>query len=237
MKLLDPIQITAEKKKEKTDQHKRIVKLNIAENQAVKRFNIAVKHDKEKRALIDEEFTSYQAKIADLKGNLTKEVSSLETRKKNALKPITELRKEAEKIYSINVKEKEELVEVRESLDEEIERLSVVAEDIIDKVGSLEDKKEDINKREVAIIGVEKTLKASTDRLSQNWKKHHNVVHEVNADLSRREKEIVHGKETNKNFKQELDAEAERQKEERRAIKDGYESLARAREEILGRST
>jgi len=232
MKLLDPTQVAEKKEKQNDDQLKRIVQLNEAENQAVARMNKAIKEDEEKRATIEVELGVFKAIAADVRANLQKEVSTLEKRKVDALKPIKQLKKEAEIIYKQNVDEQGNLASKRESLEQEQERLSIIAEDLADKASIVEDMKEPLQKREAKVGEAEKVLKTSTDRLSQAWKDHHAKVHEVNADLQQRDQVLKVGMETVVTMRKEIKAEAKRQVDERRSIKDKYDTLERTQQRL-----
>src|SRR3990167_8073131 len=76
-------------------------------------------------------------------------------------------------------------------------------------------------------------FRRSTAALAGKWVLYHEEVHKKKAEGERREKEVTDGQKANEVHKERLDAVREEQARLKIGIKDGYESLKRAKQEIL----
>lgn len=233
MKLLTAEQVKNKQQQLDEEQRMRIAKLRAEETAAVKRVNEALVMEREVKERIAKELEENKAELTVRKTVLLEEVASLEERKREALKPIRETQKEAERILAENVKEGEKLREKIGEFEGMKEVLSEKMEEIADIQAEIKQSIENLQVQEAGIAASKAELKKSTDRLAQEWVRFHKEVHTVNQGIIRRENEIEDGKRANLAFKESLDKVAEEQAQERRRLKDAYETLARAQKEIL----
>ena len=237
MQLLSAKTTKDNKAKSDADRINRIKRLNQEETEAVQRLNKIRVLEKEENERIAQGLQENKSVYEVKKTILIKEVESLEARKREAVKPVQDIEEKAQKVLNDNMavsndlKIRQEKVKQKEA--DVIERL----ENITDKEQELIEREGDINRRMIGVKAAEEEIKSSSEKLADKWVKFHEEVHIINADIERREKEVADQKKANEIYKQTLDAEKATFATERKAIKDGYDSLAKAREEILGRST
>jgi len=229
MQLLDLKQITKENNKQVAEKKEQIRKLNEEESIITNKLNsIKLKFDTIKQSIQDD-LDIFEKQIKERKGQLLKEISSLEERKKEALKPIYDIKRESEKRLEAIILRENNL-----KTDEETNKS--IREDLLDKIDILADRKNEIeekhtkaNKRERNIAKVEEQLKESTNRLNLKWIEFHKILSEKTTEIERREKMVEAQKSANENYKKSLDDLALRQDEQRRSIKDGYKALEQAK--------
>lgn len=189
----------------------------------------------EESARLTSELIEHERTTKERKSFLTQEVESLEARRREALKPIDEMRVEAQ--------EKMKVLEAREQEIEKNEQILLDREHaVLDHLEALSDREGQIGKKELdienrfAAVEIEEArLRSLGEGLSKKWGKYHQTVYSANQDLERREREVENVRQANESFKKSLDQIAEQQAKEWRAIKDGYATLQRAQDEILGK--
>src|SRR3990167_9836939 len=102
MKLLEAEQVKEETKQSTQDRIQRLAKLNQEETEVVKRINLFHEYERNKKQRIAEELEPGQKMLQVRKTVLSLEVDSLEARKKEALKPVEELREQADRMLKDN---------------------------------------------------------------------------------------------------------------------------------------
>lgn len=234
MKLLSQeyVKTTADKISE--ERKTRIAKLNDEEVKVTKEFNQLKTFVEVDRKKIADEFIMFKQETEAKRKSLIQEVESLEYRKKEALKPLIAIRKEAEQRISNIEKREKELTATKIELDEARDNLVDWAEAVKEREDNISVKECGLAKRAERIADEEYRLGESTKKLSKNWVEFHATIHSANVDLQRRETAIVANRNAAEAFRESLDQEAKRLENERIAIKDGYIALAKAKKEILG---
>src|SRR3990167_211120 len=104
MQLLDPTQVKQEKDRSEDERRVRMEKLRVEESSLINSLNIA-REDVEKRkrevseerGQIDSSLEIYRRSAEKKKRELSSEIASLEAQRAEDLKPINEIRQEAEK--------------------------------------------------------------------------------------------------------------------------------------------
>src|SRR3990167_8322161 len=97
MKLLNIQEIKKNKERMDEEHQKRIDKLNKEETLIVKRFNICKFNIESKKKLLDSQLKEYHKLILENKTKLSREIKTLENRRKDLLKPINEIKEISEK--------------------------------------------------------------------------------------------------------------------------------------------
>ena len=175
MKLLDAEKVKKEKDKAEEDLRRRIKKLTDEEIESTKRLNKVIEEEEKEKKRIAEDLTIVRdAAAAEIKKSvLLAEIKALEERKQEALKPISDLRNEAQRQLD-NAKQS--------NLDAQsnrarTEQLREIFEDKVDALGeqesSLLEKDRELNKREAGIKSAEDEVSRSTESLSKQWVEYH----------------------------------------------------------------
>lgn len=231
MKLLEAGEVKKNEKVFETSQRERVKKLNAEESILTRRLN----DTKEKTELgikkLETELTQFEKSTEEKKKTLTLEISSLESRKKEALKPIHDTKNEAEKLLKSAKAKEIELERDRKALNEAQEDLLDRLEHIADTEGEIANENIEIENKKKLVESAELKLKKSQIALSEAWAKYHLEVGIVNKDLVRREKEVEDGKKANEIIREQQEKRAKEQDEHDRQIADRYGTLGRAIEE------
>lgn len=236
MQLLSPENVIGQKARTEGEAKERIRRLReeeAAANLALSQARATLAADTEN---IAREFAVFEGNMINRREKLTREVTNLEMRRSEAMKPIEEIREAADKRMKDAEKFEDELesdlIALKEREADIVERLI----DVKAKEDELEMTIEVLQTREKRLLSEEARVKESLDELAKKWTEYHEAVHESNADLAHREKLVEHDKAVTRQFKYTLDEKAKELDQRKIAIQDGYESLQRARKEILGRS-
>ena len=236
MKLLSPEKIEKEEKRSDEELRSRVEKLKVEETKVAKQLNALKEEERKQKHHLDVFIVETEAQLGVKKTILFQEVESLEKRKEEALKPINEIKNNAEKLLNdartandrLNAKNAEFDAKFKENNEKITERL----EDVIDKEHEISDKSTELDNRELGIKAAETEIKKSTDNLGAEWVKFHEKVYVVNGDLERREKEVEDAKKANDAIRQSNEAEAARLRQEDRAIRDKYVALEQAKQHL-----
>lgn len=235
MKLLTLIEAKDESTANEEHRRERIRQLNQAESESVARLNSAREAERKEHERRNREADEFTAALAAKIEPLRKEVASLESRAKDARRPVVELLKEAERKRAeadarlTDAEERERKASERErtadaTLHRADEMIAEASETLSDAESRMQGAKQE-----------EETLTLSQKRLSEAWEKHWQGVDAANAALLSREQAVREAERALEGRQQSLKKLEIDLGKEKRAIQDGYESLARARKEILGR--
>jgi len=214
----------------------RTAKLREAENEAARDLNAIREEVAIERTNADAEIAEIRANVAKEKGGienvlipLRAEVTELEARKVEALKPLTE-RENAVTERERIVTEKEGRLEAR-SLEIDVARDEALelAEKIADRETAVIEKEEKSARREEKVAAEEEALRQSQNTLADKWVAHHLKVASVTAELEKRQRQIDADHQANVNMKAANEAEAGRLRDEARAIRDKYTALEQAK--------
>lgn len=236
MKLLDLKTTKKVEAKGVVERIERIDKLHVAETDQAKLLNQKKVFVGEEMERLDVELKEHETITAEKVKVLTLEVTSLESRKVDALKPIKEQKKEAENRILV-AEGREETVSNREIAIGEKE------EEVLERSDSLSNTEQELNERgitlddrEVNIKSQEELNKQSTGKLNQSWTDFHKEVHGANASLKVREDEVKHQIEANTSFAESLNKKEKDLYAIKIQLQDERGMLNRAWEELKGKS-
>jgi uncharacterized phage infection (PIP) family protein YhgE len=232
MKLLDPEKVTAEKKKGEQEIAERIRKLNDEESASVKRLNEAHAKEESEKGRIAKDLIDHQRSTDLRKKELAQEVLALEERRKDALKPIHETQLEVEKRLKEVAEKENQLESDRIALAEARAELSERLEDVSDREAENSEKSRELDDREWMIKAEESKLAESAQSLAEKWSKYHKEIHEANASILQREKDVENGRKSNESVRQSNAEESNLLVQERRALHDGYIALEQAKKHL-----
>lgn len=239
MKLLTADEVKTEKTRSDEERALRIQKLEKEESDLTARVNEKRTNIGKEIALLDSQLIERQSLIAKRKleldaeiSALSREVKQLEDRRSEALKPIDEIRQEAEKLLESANRAQADVEADKAELQEGWDHLAVLMEDVTDRETSNVEKSDELDQRERRVAESEARTKESAEKVSQEWLKFHKEVHGANESLARREKGVADRAKANNEFAASLsNKETELMAREIR-LKDQYETLARSKKEI-----
>lgn len=237
MELLEAEKVRTDKSRQENEAEGRIRLLARQENEAVSDLNRAksdLEEFKKKTAKESEDFIRDQKERRD---NAKKEADSVESYRRSVLrellKPIDQIKHDAEELLKKNMERESEL----ERLGVDVEKMR---EDLEGKIDALEDRiqenkerSNDLDKRESKIDPEEKRLKESAENLAGKWVELYDYKNKVAAELLKRELDVSGREKAAKEYAESLKKEFAQIQKDKRAIRDGYDSLARAKDEIL----
>ncbi len=239
MKLLSSEEVKNEKDKKTEEQLDRVSKLRDEETSLVKKVNDARSQADIDIEKINQEVLEYKKSAEQTKINLdveiiskNKEIEILENRRRESLKPIELIQKEAESKLESAEKKEIELSEKESLLNDKNDDLVELSQDLADRDGDIKIKENNLNERESKIIKEEERLKISAESLSKKWVEYHKSVNFQNAEMIAREKDVENTKIANNKFRESLEAEDLRLKEKDRQVQDKYIALAQAKKHL-----
>lgn len=228
MKLLESKQVETEKKAIAITQAQRVARLNEVEAVATRRFNAAQERAKTETAALKKDLAAKKAAHKAAVAELTREITALESRRRDALTPLKATRKEAdERLQAVVTREKaaveqEGALQTRER--DVVERL----ERVLEREQESAEERNRVVQWEARITDEETRLKESQQKLAAEWVDFHKQVHAANADLAVREQAITGTAKANALYKESLDRKAREQEEHDRDIVDRRATLERA---------
>ena len=232
MRLLDAEIIKEQEDKSVEEKRLRVAKLREEENNTVKRINKLLKEEEEiKKRLIDKREED-QASLQVRKTVLFLEVNALEERKRDALKPIGDLKVEFEKSLKENIANNDILKKKISEFAAKEDGLKDRMEIWNDRDQLLDERDEDLNRRELRTKKAEEEIDRQAKELGKKWVQYHEAVSALNTAQSLKAKEVEALAASNANFKKSLDEEKARLVQEDLAIKDKYVALQRAKEHL-----
>ncbi len=205
-------------------------------NVEIKKMNKLNSEKEEKKREIEQEFLNFSEEVKRKRTKLEREVSSLESRRKDALKPIKALKLEAEnRLKGIERQE--------ETLEEERTELDNTRKQLVDKKEDLLDRKQLLDEREKAIVPKEQSnslraefLKKSEDKLAEKWNDFNKKSTNKNSGfilrenrVSAREKALVIKKESLDNQEKELRKERLHIHSQQQTLKLAFDEARRKR--------
>ena len=232
MKLLT-LQETKEKKKR--EDHIKAVKidrLKKEETEAVKRLNLALDNEKTEKKRIAEALEEGQPALKVKRDILVNEVEALEKRKDESLIPVGEKLKEAEKVLKTNIEGGKIILFKMEEANTLKEELVERIEGVKDSQQLVDEKKEELGKREKNTGEAEEEVANSTNKLSKMWVEYHDKIHQTNQEFEKRETEIEDNKQVIESVRKSNEAEKRRLVQEDLAIKDKYVALGKAKQHL-----
>ncbi len=239
MKLLTPEETKQEHDKKESERIARINKLNTEETEIIKRINKSHVNEKieiansekrvsDARTKSDLEIIEISSKVESLK----KEVTKLESARIEAMKPIEQVRAEANTLLEIANLKQNDLNSREKDLNALKDNLLDKREDLDIRESEIVSKENDLDKREKRVVESEEKTKESANALTKKWSEFHKEVSTANTDLDRKKKEIDDGQKANESFHKSLLETEKKNEQDRIAIKQGYLNLRRATNEI-----
>ena len=227
MLILSPNEIKEEKKENIVQTQKRNISLANEEAKLNRDINLTKQNAEKKKEEISKDVSEFMVREKAKVENLTREVALLELQKKEALKPVDDIKKELEdKVAMLNEKlEKVETVLNQNEKDHETNLDN--ADTIKDLQEDIEARDEKLKKKEQGAKSEEERLRKSNDSLTDAWVKLHEATSAANTDIDKKSSEIG-DRETILNIrKEEQDKREVEQNNQDRLIKDKYETLQR----------
>ena len=155
-----------------------------------KRLNEAKVEDNVRRYKIDVDFVKYQKDTRIKKTALGNEVASLENRKKEALKPVTELKKEAQKQFDTNIITAETLDKEKEKLDIKTIQLDKTKKGLKDQANKLTIK-EGVIKTDTEEVDKKKSeLKTKQKDFSKYQTAEENTLEQKGKDIKKKASDV-----------------------------------------------
>jgi len=234
MKLLTATEIKKEKRVSDVATQRRMQDMQRKEIEISQALNtIKVTYGKQEK-FYKEETLKIEVLFSERKANLSEEVSALEERRRASIAPLNDRRQE---LLDSRVKleaDQNELL-LREQCIEEKEALIMKnTEQLVDRIDKYKDTQEKLDKREQGIREAEEIIEKTALSLSNSWVEFYKKTEEANADLRVRELTVQTETKALDSIREEQERITKELSEERRGIKDGYDTLAKAQKEILG---
>lgn len=235
MKLLDFKQVKAEKTKKDEEEKKNIERLRKEEIRLINSINSLSEKEKKEKIRAKEELQVMAGNLETKKIELNFDIKNLKKQKEIEMRPVAELKKEAENLL-IKILKRENKIQERENkayetekrVNLKIEDISERLEELIDREKEIENKENDINNRLIGIKKEEEKIKESLHNLSKKWSEFHQRVLIINSSFEIREKEIESGQKINESINLEFEKERIRLRKEDLAIKDKYKELEKS---------
>jgi hypothetical protein len=239
MELLDPKKIEKEKNEELEKRRKLVAEIGEEESRIVRKLNDArdLEVAEETRRINDHE--AFKARIGAECDELTREVASLEKRKVEALRPAVAALNEAlaeAKATTEQAKKDIEAASVRE------QAVATREDTLLERIEDLTERKDELDEQEEKIIIAEQKVKdeqelskRSAQRLMAEWTKLHEQTAAANADLARRETDMVGANLAHIARAKSLDEKEKNLLAHDRVIRDKYKALESATKELTNR--
>lgn len=232
MKLLSVRQVADDKIDKDGKKRAYLKNLEIKETNLSLRLNRLKDFVSLEKKQIESEINNFILKSKELITDLEKEISGLESRKIEALKPIAETREQLEQLIKENNKEKQKLKDEWDEISKEqneLTEISITYQDLLEKVNEDNDEiiRQSDNLKEAIKIHRESELKLSTE-----WKKFYDDVDKFNKNIIKKENAIKAETQANKKIRKEFDEEKKRLLNEQKALQDKYLALKQAHEHL-----
>lgn len=232
MKLLSVRQVADDKIDKDGKKRAYLKNLEIKETNLSLRLNRLKDFVSLEKKQIESEINNFILKSKELITDLEKEISGLESRKIEALKPITKTREQLEQLIKENNKEKQKLKDEWDEISKEqneLTEISITYQDLLEKVNEDNDEiiRQSDNLKEAIKIHRESELKLSTE-----WKKFYDDVDKFNKNIIKKENAIKAETQANKKIRKEFDEEKKRLLNEQKALQDKYLALKQAHEHL-----
>lgn len=239
MDILDPRRPQAEKRASSDEAALRSAAAREEEARIMRGLNAAKDVRDRQNAIMDEDLERRRAEHARAVSEMAREVSALEARKAEAERPFKEILIEAteraEELWGLAREAREradqDILNAKNDKDE-AERIASAA---LSRERATMETEQAQNERESALKAWERGLEAAWRELGAEKASHAARASEADAELSRREADVRVADKANADAVAQIAADRAEVSRDRRAIKDGYDTLADARRRILGR--
>lgn len=235
MKLLDPNEIRKDKSQSAEESQQRNNALAREESRLARAINKARENAKTTIAEIELDFQTYRAETEAKRDTLKQEVGKLESRRADALKPINELRKSAEETVQKAEKLLVDINRQKESMATDKEKNQDFAESLQDRSHDLNAREKKITVKEQAIEQEQLKQKNSSKDLGNQWFKLGQATTAHNKEIEKLEQKAIRLatiEEAQQIRQEQQDKREIEQNQHDRAIKDKYDTLGKAVEEM-----
>ncbi len=236
--LLTPETVKNDPTRQEQEQRRRIRDLSTEEDRLVKSINSLRTEEKDETERIEKGMAEFRAEQKTVRDSLSKEVTSLERRREEAMKPIVVVQQEADE-RNQKSKDREEAVSAREIAQDTAEKnfkeyVVETKEKLHDKEQLLAERSDDLDDRENAVKAEEARSKESASGLADRWVKFHETVKLKDEELTNRESQVSAGERANVIRSQELDKLDIYYKEKDRELTDRQQTFESTVKEIRG---
>lgn len=239
--LLTPESVKSDSQSQAREQQARVRDLSIEEERLIKSINDLRRDEVDEKARIREDVATFrndaQVEVSKLDlviSNKKREVESLEARRAEAMRPIEEIRQEAEALMDQAQKRADDVKEREDKQKEADEAHTEALEKLHDRKQLADEREAALDNRQEMVKQEEQRSKESLEGIAQRWAHFHETVAAKDTELTQREAVVSAGEQANIIKAKELDQKEADYKEKDREIASRYEALERAHIEILG---
>lgn len=221
------------------EQRARMRDMSAEEERLIKSINELKIAEQEEKDRVKEDVAEFRNKahievveIDNVIVGKKREVEALEVRREEAMKPIEEVRKEADE-RNAKSKEREEAAALLEKELNDRDEVSLnEIEKFEDRKQLQNEREENLDKREEKVKAEEAISKESLAGVNKRWAEFHEVVAVKEKEFDTREAAVNAGEQANLAKAEELEKVSNEQSHQHRQIADKYETLGRARAEF-----
>lgn len=235
MEILNPNEIKEQEDESLNQAKDRTEKLSTAENHLAISINLSKKNAEEEIEKINKEVEDFEIEKEADKKIITQEIKTLESQRKELMKPIDEIEQQAkDKLEMANLRAVEvekEAVEVKQQREDNMDD----AEKNQDRSQSLDEREEDLNRRENGIKNEETQMKISAETLKNNWIEYHETVDKLNIRIEAVKQSEATIVTENQAIQSRKEAQDEREKDlyrQRTELRSNYQALEQAKEHL-----
>lgn len=232
MDILDPKNVKKESSETAEQSRQRTFDAAAEESRIIKRLNLTRQESEKEKEKIRVETDAYVKKMEAKREVVRLEVSTLESKRKEAMRPVSELHDEAkERIVAVEIREKE-LTKKEDIVKAERAILIDRLEGVNDANAEVNARKVTLDKREENIKKEESALKKTSKELAEKWVQYYRDVAKANDEMVRRERIVKDMTKSNEGERSQLDKIRKNLTDKDRAITDKYKNLLMASEEF-----
>lgn len=214
--------------------------LSIEESRLARMINKAREDAQTTILSIENEYTEYKNQRESEKRILQAEVAELENKRRELMRPIEELKTEAQTILDRANQSAGEVQKQAQGVEANREKNLEFAEALADRSDDLNVIDNKLKQKDSRLAAEERRLAASAKTLGSEWLKLSTATHETNLKtivVAQKESQLAAREKALETNRIEINTIQQQISSDRKAIQDGYASLAAARKEILGRDT
>lgn len=191
MQLLTPDDIKQQKIKGQDESRRRSIMLADEESKQAKLLNLTRQHADEQKKEIAEDLEKFKVEVGAEKAVLIAEVTDLEERKREALKPINEIQKEAENRLATAKEKEADLAKREAALATDREALAERIDAVVEREEENAQKADDLDRRASNLEKEEARAKESEIELSKKWVVYHETATKSSATLDKKAQELA----------------------------------------------
>lgn len=232
MPLPTPDTIKSSTVAQESEQRARVRDLSLEEERLIESVNILRVSETEEKARIETDMATFRKEQQEERTRLSLEVTTLESRRDDALKPIKAIRKEAEERNESSKAREEAVAKREEVIKGKEERTVEELQSNIDFKQELDEREDALKSRESHVKDEEERAKESGQGLATRWATFHETVHAKNKEFEDRESAVSAREQIATTRSLELDKREADYNEKDREIKHRYAILEISTAEI-----